>query len=153
MRLSELLSPARVLVPLRARDKAGVLRDLVDLMVGGGPRGPEVLAAILERERQFPTGIGYGVALPHGKTSALSALELVAGTAPVPVAYETVDTHPVQIFFLLAGPESLAAMHVQAIGRISRLARREPVRVQLLAAPTPEAFYRVLCDAEGASAV
>jgi len=151
MRLSELLSPSRILVPLRARDKEGVLQELVNLMVGGGAQGPEVLRAILERERQFPTGIGYGVAVPHAKTQALSTLELVAGTSAGPVPYETVDSYPVQIFFLLAGPESQAATHLQAIGRISRLARREPVRVQLLAAPTPEAFYRVVCDAEGAS--
>src|SRR5438093_6731051 len=81
MRLSELLTPARILVPLHATDKEGVLRELVDIAaVGNGGPSDEVLGAILEREKQFPTGIGYGVAVPHGKTPVLSALVVVAGT-------------------------------------------------------------------------
>src|SRR3989442_13984473 len=161
MRLSELLTPSRIRNPLHARDKEGVLRELVGLILpedGGTPRGgpggtgqaEEVLGAILERERQFPTGIGYGVAVPHGKTPALSALGLVAGTTVDPVPYETVDGEPVRIFFMLAGPESLSGAHVKALSRISRLVRRQPVRARLLSARTPEEFYRVLCEAEGA---
>jgi mannitol/fructose-specific phosphotransferase system IIA component (Ntr-type) len=109
----------------------------------------EVLGAILERERQFPTGIGYGVAVPHGKTPALSGLAAAAGTTAAPVAYETIDGEPVRLFFLLAGPEAQAGQHVQAISRISRLVRREPVRARLLRARTPEEFYTVLCEVEG----
>jgi len=121
-------------------------------MVGNGGGGllDEVLGAILERERQFPTGIGYGVAVPHGKTPALTALVVVAGTTPAPVPYETIDGEPVRLFFLLAGPESAAGSHVKALSRISRLVRREPVRSRLLGARTPEEFYRAVCDAEGA---
>src|SRR2546428_8628888 len=97
-------------------------------MVGNGGGGllDEVLGAILERERQFPTGIGYGVAVPHGKTPALAALVVVAGTTPAPVPYETIDGEPVRLFFLLVGPESAAGAHVKALSRISRLVRREP---------------------------
>src|SRR5207245_2477469 len=73
-------------------------------MVGNGALSDEVLGAILERERQFPTGIGYGVAVPHGKTPVLPALVVVAGTTPAPVAYETIDGEPVRVFVLLAGP-------------------------------------------------
>src|SRR5881296_1468923 len=157
MRLSELLTPSRIRIPLRARDKEGVLRELVELILpedggtagGGGPgQAEEVLGAILERERQFPTGIGYGVAVPHGKTPVLSALVVVAGTTPAPVPYETIDGAPVRLFFLLAGPESCAGAHVKALSRISRLVRREPVRDRLLSARTPDEFYRVLCEAE-----
>jgi len=152
VRLSELLSPSRIRVPLRAKDKEGVLRELVDLLVqqDGGAAPDEVLGAILERERQFPTGIGYGVAVPHGKTPVLSGLGIVAGTAAEPVAYETIDGQPVRLFFLLAGPESLAGTHVKALSRISRLVRREGVRARLLEARTPEEFYRTLCEAEEA---
>ena len=165
MRLSELLTPTRIRVPLRAQSKEGVLRELVELLVGsngggggggggtsgtGGP-GPgveDVFQAILERERQFPTGIGYGVAVPHGKTPALTSLVAVAGTSRVPVPYETLDGEPVRLFFLLAGPESLAGSHVKALSRISRIVRREPIRARLIGAETSEEFYRVLCDAE-----
>lgn len=156
MRLSELLTPDRIRVPLRASDKEGVLRELVDLMLAGNggtgigaAQAEEVLGAILERERQFPTGIGYGVAVPHGKSPALSTLFVVAGTSATPIPYETIDGMPVRLFFLLAGPESLAGAHVKALSRISRLVRREPVRGRLLGARTPEEFYRALCEAEG----
>jgi len=144
-------------VPLQAQNKEGVLRELVALALSGNGAtgagvgvGDEVLQAILERERQFPTGIGYGVAVPHGKTPALSHLVVVAGSTPVPVPYETVDGEPVRLFFLLAGPESQAGTHVKALSRISRLVRREPVRARLLGARTPDEFYRSLCEAEGA---
>jgi PTS system nitrogen regulatory IIA component len=152
VRLSELLSPSRIRVPLRAKDKEGVLRELVDLLVqqDGGAAPDDILGAILERERQFPTGIGYGVAVPHGKTPVLSGLGIVAGTAVEPVPYETIDGQPVRLFFLLAGPESQAGMHVKALSRISRLVRHEGVRARLLEARTPQEFYRTLCEAEEA---
>jgi len=150
VRLSELLTPARILVPLHATDKEGVLRELVDAVSeGNGGASDEVLVAILERERQFPTGIGYGVAVPHGKTPALTALVIVAGTTPAPVPYETIDGEPVRLFFLLAGPESCAGAHVKALSRISRLVRQEGLRARLLAARTPQEFYRTISEAEG----
>ena len=170
MRLSELLSPSRIRVPLKAGDKEGILRELVGLMLAGnggaiGSEGAggmggtggmgvsaaqadEILGAILERERQFPTGIGYGVAVPHGRCPALPNLVVVAGTTPAPIPYETIDGEPVRLFFLLAGPESHAGVHVKALSRISRLVRREPVRGRLLAARTAEEFHRALVEAE-----
>jgi len=156
VRLSELLSPSRIRVPLKSHDKDGILGELVELLLPGvsGPGGPgggdrqEVLEAVLERERQFPTGIGFGVAVPHGKTPALSSLGVVAGTATEPVPYETLDGEPVRLFFLMAGPETAAGTHVKAISRIARLVRHEAVRSRLLAARDPDEFYRVLCEAE-----
>jgi mannitol/fructose-specific phosphotransferase system IIA component (Ntr-type) len=109
-----------------------------------------VLADIQERERQFPTGIGHGVAVPHGRTPAMGSLGIVAGTSPNPVRYETIDGQPVRVFFLVAGPEALAGAHVKALSRISRLVRQEGVRARLLAARTPEEFYRAILEAEGA---
>jgi len=151
VRLSELLTPNRIRVPLIASDKEGVLRELVDLAVAdNGVAAQEVLGAILERERQFPTGIGYGVAVPHGRTPGLSTLAVVAGTTEHPVPYETIDGEPVRLFFLLAGPEALAGLHVKALSRISRLVRQQPLRARLLAAKNAEEFYHTLCAAEGA---
>src|SRR5438034_9592685 len=117
-------------------------------MVGNSGLSDEVLGAILERERQFPTGIGYGVAVPHGKSPALSNVMAVAGPGRAPVPYETVDGEPVRLFFLLAGPESQAGAHVKALSRISRLVRREPIRARLLAASDAQEFYSILVEAE-----
>ena len=123
MRLSELLTPNRIKVPL---------------------------AAILERERQFPTGIGYGVAVPHGKTPAMASLTVVAGTTDRPVPYETIDGEPVRLFFLLAGPESQAGAHVKALSRISRLLRRDALRRELRAASSADTFLDVVRTSEPA---
>src|SRR3989449_3153033 len=112
-------SGAAPLPPTRSstnsRSTPSLLRELVELLVGGNGAAPDVLQAVMERERQFPTGIGYGVAVPHGKTPALANLLAVAGTARTPVPYETVDGEPVRLFFLLAGPESQAGGHAKAI--------------------------------------
>src|SRR5207247_9402222 len=109
-------------------------------MAAVGNAGPsdEVLGAILEREKQFPTGIGYGVAVPHGKTPVLSALVVVAGTAPAPVPYETIDGEPGRPFFLPAGPESGAGARVKAPSRSSRPGRRGPGRGQPVGGRPPE---------------
>jgi nitrogen PTS system EIIA component len=151
VRLTDLLTPDRIRIPLQASDKEGVLRELVRLLLpGDGGPGEEVLAAILERERQFPTGIGHGVAVPHGRSPAMVGLGIVAGTSPIPVRYETIDGKPVRLFFLLAGPETMAGAHVKALSRISRLVRQEGIRARLLAARTPQEFYRAILEAEGA---
>lgn len=153
MRLADVLTPTHIRVPLHAQDKEGVLRELVELLLAGnGGSTDEVLAAVLERERQFTTGIGYGVAVPHGKTPAVTSLCVVAGTTTIPVPYQTLDGQPVRIFFLLACPESMAGAHVRALSRISRLVRREQVRSRLLEARTPEEFFKSLVEAEGVEA-
>src|ERR1051325_11101547 len=92
----------------------------------------------------------HGVAVPRGRTPAMPGLGIVAGTSPDPVRYETIDGQPVRLFFLLAGPEALAGASVKALSRISRLVRQEPLRMRLLAARTPQEFYRTIMEAEGA---
>src|SRR2546428_1898652 len=89
-------------------------------MAAVGNAGPsdEVLGAILEREKQFPTGIGYGVAVPHGKTPVLSALVVVAGEAPAPPPHQKTDGAPGRPFFFPARPGSAAGGHLEGPGRV-----------------------------------
>lgn len=115
---------------------------------GGGPQFDEALAAVEAREAVLSTGMGYGIAIPHGRCLTLPELRLAAGTAPEAVGFDALDGQPVRLFFLLVGPESASGMHVRALSRISRLVRREPIRARLLQARDPEEFYRFLCDAE-----
>lgn len=150
MLLSDILTPARIRVPIQARDKPSVLRELVGLVVsnGGGVQFDDVLAAVEAREAVLSTGIGYGVAIPHGRSATVPDLRLAAGTAPEPVRFDALDGQPVRLFFLLVGPENAAGAHVKALSRISRLIRREPFRARLLQARDSEEFYRFLCEAE-----
>jgi mannitol/fructose-specific phosphotransferase system IIA component (Ntr-type) len=131
------------------RDKQAVLRELVHLVADGGKdQFEDILRAVQAREAVLSTGIGYGVAIPHGKSPLVADLRLAAGRAAAPVPFDALDGEPVQLFFLLVGPESAAGPHIKALSRISRLVRREPFRQRLLAAQDAEAFYRCLCEAE-----
>ncbi|HZN97699.1 MAG TPA: PTS sugar transporter subunit IIA [Gemmatimonadales bacterium] len=149
MLLTELLSPDRVVVPLTARDKAGVIAELTRHLVdhsGGG--FDEVLGAVEEREAVLSTGIGFGVAIPHARSSAVRELSVVCGLSPEPVPFDSIDGEPVRLFFLIVGPESSAGQHVKLLSRIARLVRRDNLRQQLCEAGTPQEFYAALLDAE-----
>ena len=149
MLLTELLSPDRVVVPLTARDKAGVIAELTRHLVdhsGGG--FDEVLDAVEEREAVLSTGIGFGVAIPHARSSAVRELSMVCGLSPEPIPFDSIDGEPVRLFFLIVGPESSAGQHVKLLSRIARLVRRDNLRQQLCEAGTPQEFYAALLDAE-----
>ena len=152
MLLSELLSADRVKIPLGSRTKDDLLRELVELALPDtDPASRDaVLGAVRERERELSTGIGAGVAIPHGKTTCVDQLVMAAGVAPVPVEFDALDGQPVQLFFLLVGPESASGAHVKALARISRLLRRESLRNDLRAARTPGEFLDVVRASEAA---
>jgi len=145
------MSPARIRVPLLGRDKQAVLSELVHLVTdGSGGEFDDILRAVRAREAVLSTGIGYGVAIPHGKSPTLSDLRLAAGVADLPIGFASLDGQPVRLFFLLVSPESASGVHVKALSRISRLVRREPFRQHLLQARDADEFYRTLCDSERA---
>lgn len=149
MLLTELLTPDRIVVPLAARDKAGVIAELTrHLVARSGGEYAAVLEAIEERENVLSTGIGFGVAIPHARSSAVRELSVVCGLSPVPVPYDSIDGDPVRLFFLIVGPEAAAGQHVKILSRIARLVRKENLRQQLCQADTADQFYAALLDAE-----
>ncbi|HET8649963.1 MAG TPA: PTS sugar transporter subunit IIA [Gemmatimonadales bacterium] len=149
MLLTELLTPDRVRVPITASDRTGVLQELVRFLVErSGGDYHEALRAVEEREQVLSTGIGFGVAIPHGRTPAIPELSMVAGITSKPVPFDAVDGEPVRLFFLIVGPEAAAGQHVKVLSRIARLVRREPLRQRLMEAATPADFYHALADAE-----
>ena len=150
MLLSELLSADRVKVPLDGRTKDDLLRELVALVTRAPGDAQEILAAVHDRERELSTGVGGGVAIPHARTSRVDQLVMAAGVAPSPVEFDALDGQPVELFFLLVGPESAAGAHVRALARISRLLRKEPLRASLRSASDARAFLQVVRDSETA---
>ena len=150
MLLTELLTPERIRIPLRARAKEELLRELVQVVTDNDPiEDPDqLLRAVREREAVLSTGIGNGVAIPHGKSAAVPELRMAAGHTLEPVEFDALDGQPVSLFFLLVGPESAAGPHIKALSRISRLVRKDSVRQQLLAAGTPAEFYAAMKAAE-----
>jgi fructose PTS system EIIBC or EIIC component len=150
VQLTELLTPERIKIPLVSSTKDEILAELVEVAGRSAHLRDldEVLRAVREREEVLSTGIGNGVAIPHGKTPAISDLALVAGVKPEGVDFEALDGKAVTLFFLLVGPESAAGQHVKALSRISRLLRRDSFRVRLMEATTSEQFYSIIAEAE-----
>ena len=148
--LSDLLSPERVKVPLVSQSKDDVLRELVQLALpsAGDAALGRIVNSVLDREKLLSTGIGSGIAIPHGRTGEVDSLILAAGVAPEPIEFDTLDGKPVSLFFLLLGPESAAGAHVRALGRISRVLRHESVREDLSRATNAESFLQRLIGAE-----
>jgi fructose-specific phosphotransferase system IIA component len=148
--LSELLTADRVRIPLAARTKDAVLEELVQVLSDAGAVDDAelVLAAVRQREAQLSTGVGGGVGIPHGKAEGIDTLAVAAGVSAHPVDFEALDGKPVELFFLLVGPDAVTGSHVQALASISRLLRREGMRERLCAAASPEEFLAAVLDAE-----
>lgn len=149
MLLTDLLTVDRIKIPLQARTKDEILRELVQVISDQeGLDEADILRAVRERESVLSTGIGNGVAIPHGKSPLVPDLIMAAGCTSAPVDFDSLDGAPVSLFFLLVGPETAAGPHIKALSRISRLVRRDDARERLIRSQNPEEFYRALQEAE-----
>jgi fructose-specific phosphotransferase system IIA component len=148
--LTDLLTLERIKIPLHSSTKDDVLRELVQVLTrdNGVDEPEEVLRAVREREAVLSTGIGNGVAIPHGKSAMVPELMMAAGRTASPVEFDSLDGQPVRLLFMLVGPETAAGPHIKALSRISRLIRNDSVRDLLIKAKTPEEFYHGLQEAE-----
>jgi PTS system nitrogen regulatory IIA component len=136
-------------VPLKARDKHGAIRELTTrLVASAGGNLEDVVQSVEEREAMLSTGVGYGIAIPHGRSPTVGELSMVAGRSAEPLDFDALDGEPVRLVFLLVGPETAAGRHVKALARIARLLRRDDLRRALLAARTPEEFHAYLAEAD-----
>jgi nitrogen PTS system EIIA component len=145
-----LLPSSQVKVPLEATTKDELLVELVGVLARERciRDADEVIRVIREREAVLSTGIGSGVAIPHGKSMAAPELSIAAGVARAPVEYDALDGKPVQLVFLLVGPEAAAGAHIKALSRISRLVRQPELRTRLIEASDSEAFIAAVREAE-----
>ena len=150
MRLTELVNPQAVTTRLRARNKRDAIAELVELLESahGIDSHGEVLDRVLRREAMMSTGIGNGVAIPHGKAKLVDRMVAACGVSPEGIEFESVDGEPARIFILLVAPESGGALHVKVLANISRLLKEESVRQSLREAANPEAFVAALRAAE-----
>jgi PTS system nitrogen regulatory IIA component len=151
--LTDLLTADRIRIPLAATTKDELLDELVTLATGAddGDRDA-VLQAVRERESVLSTGIGHGVAIPHGKSPAIPELRMAAGVLRTPVEFDALDGEPVNLFFLLVGPETSAGPHIKALSRISRLVRNGDTRARLVAAKDAREFIAAMQAAESTPA-
>jgi len=150
MLLSELLEPAGVKSRLKAANKRDAVAELVALLEAahGIDSQGEILDRVLRREAMMSTGIGNGVAIPHGKARAVDRMMAACAVSPEGVEFESVDGEPASIFILLVSPESVGTPHVKVLANISRLLKEESVRRSLREAASAEALLAVIRAAE-----
>jgi len=152
MNLSDLLKAEAVLPSLHAQSKKQVLQEVCSLAaVRTGLAEREVFDTILQRERLGSTGVGHGVAIPHGKLRTLNGLVGVFARLARPVEFESLDEQPVDLVFLLLAPESAGADHLKALARIARVLRDQTVAQKLRMAPDAASLYAILTTPAEAS--
>jgi fructose-specific phosphotransferase system IIA component len=150
MILTQILQPTCVKAPLASGDKETVISELVDLLADSGQLLDKdvVLEAVLVREQTRSTGIGSGIAIPHGKCAGVKELVMSIGIAKDPIDFDSIDGKPVSIIILLASPIDRTGPHIQALARISRLMLDEEFKTSLETASSAEEVYELISNRE-----
>jgi PTS system nitrogen regulatory IIA component len=147
MNISELLAPDAVLASLKVQSKKQLLQD-VSARASQIIRIPErkIFETLTERERLGSTGVGQGIAIPHGRLSDIRTISGVFARLESPIDYDAVDRQPVDLVFMLLAPEGAGADHLKALARVSRLLRNQQTVEKLRAATRSEAVYAILTE-------
>jgi fructose-specific phosphotransferase system IIA component len=152
MRLIDILKPQNIKVPLQATTKNQAIGELVNLLAESGdvndPR--KVLDAVLEREATRTTGIGNGLAIPHGKCTGTDNLVMAIGKAANPIDFQAIDGRPVTLIWLLSSPPDKTGPHIHALARISRLMTIDKFRQALAQAGSAQAVFDAIVQQENA---
>jgi len=150
MRLTEIIKLENIKVPLEATNKNDAIAELVNLLAKNGAvtDAKKVLEAVLERESTRTTGIGNGLAIPHGKCMGTKDLVMAVGRAGTPIDFHAIDGRPVTLIWLLASPPDKTGPHIHALARISRLMQIEKFRQQMLAAESSQQIYDAIVKQE-----
>jgi len=145
MKILDVLKPEAILPHLDARDKKGVLEELVAPIAPQANVSPEELVHVLmDREQLGSTGIGGGIGIPHGKLKALDGLLLGFGLSQQGVDFDSMDGRPTHIFFLLVTPENSTGLHLKLLARISRILKNEPFKERLMRATDRDQIYDII---------
>jgi fructose-specific phosphotransferase system IIA component len=150
MRLLEILKPENVKVPLEATTKNDAIAELVNLLAKNGSvtDARKVLEAVLEGESTRTTGIGNGLAIPHGKCAGTKELVMAIGKAATPIDFQAIDGRPVTLIWLLTSPPDKTGPHIHALARISRLMTLDKFRQSLMAAKTAQEVFDAIVKQE-----
>jgi nitrogen PTS system EIIA component len=153
MDLSDLIEPRAVMPSLRANSKKQLLQLLAEkaAQITGLPER-EVFDTILQRERLGSTGVGNGIAIPHGKLAGVSRITGVFARLETPVEFESLDDQPVDLVFLLLAPEGAGADHLKALSRIARVLRDGETVAKIRGTTEAAAIHAFLSDTQASHA-
>ena len=146
MKITDFLDQRAIKIGLTASDKEGILKELADVLAEVKDIGDKraIVKALLERENLGSTGIGQGIAIPHGKTDRVNELVAVLGVSRKGVNFEALDGEPVYIIFLLVAPKDTAGPHLKALAQISRLLRDSYLCELIKRCQTPNEVYELI---------
>jgi len=150
MNIVDLLSPEAITAELAATTKNEALAELTDaiLRVESGLDRDDVIAVLQERERLGSTGIGDGVAIPHGKLKNIDKLLISFGRSRAGIDFDSMDGRPAHLFFLLVAPEESVGVHLKTLARISKLLKNTDVRRRLQEAADADEIYQIIAREE-----
>ncbi|MEI7636254.1 MAG: PTS sugar transporter subunit IIA [Syntrophus sp. (in: bacteria)] len=148
MKIVEVLKKEFILEQLTSRTKRDVLQELADVILSerAGYHPEETVNILLEREKLGSTGIGDGIAIPHGKLNIIDALAISFGRSQRGIDFNAMDGKPAHLFFLLLAPENAAGQHLKMLAKLSRMLKDATFRKNLLEATSREDLYRIIID-------
>jgi nitrogen PTS system EIIA component len=153
MALADLLHQDAIIPALKVNSKKQLLQELAakaSKLTGVSER--EIFDVILQRERLGSTGVGHGIAIPHGKLSSISSINGVFARLESPVDFEALDDEPVDLVFLLLAPEGAGADHLKALSRIARVLRDQDLVAKLRQTDSASAIYAFLNEEQATHA-
>ncbi|HYD68652.1 PTS IIA-like nitrogen regulatory protein PtsN [Azospirillum sp.] len=149
----DLITPQAILPNLKAGSKKQALQDMARRAAElTGQHERAIFDVLLERERLGTTGVGHGIAIPHGKLPSLERVWGVFARLERPIDYDAIDEQPVDLIFLLLAPEQAGADHLKALARVSRLLRDQSMCEKLRGSDSADAIYALLTQQEASHA-
>ncbi len=148
MSLIDLIVEKIVKIPLESKDKPDVIRELVQILKDAGEIDDfdAVLKVIQEREFKGSTGLQDGIAVPHGKTDAVSTLKLAIGISPDGIDFDSLDGKPSNLIFLLVAPPGMSGPHVEALAEIAKIAQSKAFCKSLISAGNSQEVVELMRD-------
>ena len=148
MKIVDFLTASDVMPDLQADTREGILREMVEHLKDAGniTDTNKLVEILLDREMLGSTGIGHGVAIPHGRLEGLKEILLVFGRSVDGIDFEAHDGNPVNLFFLLVAPEDSAGLHLKALARISRIVKNPECRGALLGGGDTDSLFQVIAS-------
>ena len=150
MQLDQIFKVEFINADLSAKTKIEALTELVNTMIRGGFKlnSSSVIEILQQRENLGSTGIGDGVAIPHGKIPEFHDLIVAFGRSMEGIAYDSLDGKPVHLFFLLLAPENSSGQHLKVLAQISKMLKVANFRKKLLKARSQSDLYKIIIDQE-----
>ncbi|NOY69770.1 MAG: PTS transporter subunit EIIA [Deltaproteobacteria bacterium] len=149
MKILDFLTPATILTRMAATDKAGAIEELsISVADFTGIDNKEIIRVLLERERLGSTGIGGGIAIPHGKLAGLDRLVMGFGRSENGVEFDSLDGKSIFIFLVLLSPDNSTGLHLRLLARLSKLLKDTTLKDSLMRADLPEDVLRLIGEVD-----